>query len=221
MRYTKIKTDIRVFDEPCGSGKSSNLIQQLQHAKKQGIKDCVLLVVPYLSEIKRFQELIGDDWLVSPVDGKGKKLDQLINAMTAGRNVITTHALYEEIRKISHLLQKYDVIIDEVPTTTKQVPVYFGAVEFKELIEDNYIKVDSKTNLMTVTEGWQDIVDKYNKGDNKDKQIAKFITQVASTEVYKMKGTYCLMPLPDVFLLNPSTWLFLHSYFEVLSLIIT
>jgi len=214
MSRKKNRTDIRIFDEPCGSGKSSKLIDELQYVKEQGLKGCTLLVVPYLSEVERFQDVIGSNWLISPVDGKGRKIDQLIDAMGKGRNIITTHALYEQITKISHLLHKYDVIIDEVPTTTKQIPVYFGKVEFNELIKDNYIKVDSKTNLLTVTEGWQEIVAKYNRGDSKDKRIAKFITQVANTEVYKMNGTYCLMPLPEAFFTEPKHLVILTFMFR-------
>lgn len=214
MNKPLTQTVIRIFDDPCGSGKSRRLIKEMQQAKyeKQDIK--LMIVVPYLTEIERFQNEVGSDFIFAPITGDGAKIDQLIEALELGKNIITTHALFEEIRKFRHLLSEYHVFIDEVPTTTKQVPVFFGSVGFKDLIEDRYILVDLVTGLLSITQDGLDAIKIYGDGDPKDKEIAKFLYKVAFTEVYKISGTYCLMPIPDCLFTEPKSLTILTFLFK-------
>lgn len=200
-----MQAELVIFDEPCGSGKSQELKRQLRHVQQhipEGSRGN-LVVVPYLSEVDRFQEEVGPDWLYTPEDIDGPKLEDLQRAMIQGRNIITTHALFEKIRYFEHLLYKYDVIIDEVPQTTKKVPMFLGTVGFNDLVKDKYVTIDPKTGLMQVTAGIGKVIKKYRGGTSKDREVARFLTQVSRTDVYYVNDTCCLMPIPDSFFTKP------------------
>jgi hypothetical protein len=208
-------TTIRVIDEPCGYGKTSNLIRELKTLRDTPEpNDPVIIVVPELSEITRYQDQLGKDWLPEPlvVDGTSKT-EALIALLMEKSNVITTHSLYERIKRFENLLVPYHVIVDEVPTAAKQLPVQFGRGLFKNLIHHKqYITIDPATNLIRATSNWLADQQDYESGD--DLHIKKFMDAVVSNEVYFVEGIYCVMPIPDAFFTRPKTLTILTFLFE-------
>jgi hypothetical protein len=199
-------TTIRVIDEPCGYGKTSNLIRELKTLRDTPEpNDPVIIVVPELSEITRYQDQLGKDWLPEPLVVNGtNKTDALITLLMGKSNVITTHSLYERIKRFENLLVPYHVIVDEVPTAAKQLPVQFGRGLFKNLINHKqYITIDPATNLIRATSNWLADQQDYESGD--DLHIKKFMDAVVSNEVYFVEGIYCVMPIPDAFFTRPKT----------------
>ena len=200
-------TDISVIDRPCGIGKSTGLIAYLKTTKIKKI----LLVVPELGEVTRFTGALGYEAPVaSPT---ASKTVQLIDMLNRGVNVVITHSLYERIRRFDHLLPSYSVVIDEVPTVAKQVHTVFGPGVFSNLLyEKPYIKIDPDTQLITATGNW--LVDEDAYGDGSDVDIQKFMAKIQSADVYYIKGTYCLMPLPDAFFTKPKSLTILTFMFK-------
>ncbi len=205
-------TLITVIDRPCGSGKTNELIDDLKARKKQNAKEKFLLVVPELGEVDRFIDALGADYFETPIvkielvrEGEpDNKTDVLIDMLSRGRNVIITHSLYERIRQFEHLLTDYRVIVDETPTVAKQVHTMFGSGVFKNLLHDKkYISIDPGTQLITATSDW--LVDEREYFDGTDVDICKFMAVIQSADVYYVKGTYCLMPLPDAFFTKPKS----------------
>lgn len=173
-----------------------------------------MVVVPELSEVDRYLNALGSDWFETPDSSDDyTKTESLIRLMFAGRNIVTTHSLYERIRKFEHLLYKYNVVIDEIPAAAKQVPTEFGPAIFKNLLFDKgYIKVDPVTRLINHTDKWLLDADQYEVGD--DKHVRKFMDRVSSADVYYVSGTYCVMPLPDSFFTKPKSLTIVTFLFE-------
>ncbi len=205
-------TVITVIDRPCGSGKTTDLIDYLKTLKKRNIKEKILLVAPELGEVDRFVNALGTDYFETPIvknewvkEGfEDNKTDVLIDILSRGKNAVITHSLYGRIRRFEHLLTDYCVIIDEVPTVAKKVPTIFGSGVFKHLLHDKkYISIDLGTQLITATGNW--LVDKPEYFDGTDVDISKFMEAIQRADVYYVKGTYCLMPLPDAFFTKPKS----------------
>jgi len=208
-------TSIRIIDEPCGSGKTTGLIKELKQIRDDpSKKGPVIIVVPFLDEIERYQKELGKDWLPEPVsENGGKKIDALIELLKKGSNVITTHALYERFRLFEHLLASYDVIIDEVPTVVKQLPVYFGDGLRQHLLNHKqYITIDPSTNIIKSTDHWQ--VDKqvYESGD--DLHIKDFMDTVEIMDVSYVELVFYVVTVPDTFFTKPKSVTILTFLFE-------
>lgn len=207
-----VMTTITVIDRPCGVGKTTDLIKYLKSLKSHNIKEKILLVVPELGEVERFVNALGTDYFETPIvknewvkEGfADNKTDLLIEILSQGKNAIITHSLYERIRRFEHLLTDYCVIIDEVPTVAKQVPTMFGSGVFKHLLHDKkYINIDPVTQLITATGSW--LIDELEYFNGTDVDISKFMAAIQRADVYYVKGTYCLMPLPDAFFTKPKS----------------
>ena len=205
-------TVITVIDRPCGFGKTTDLIKKLKNLKKQNIKEKILIVAPELGEVDRYLTALGRDYFKTPIVDNllvkhgysDNKTDVLIDILSCGQNAIITHALYERIRQFEHLLTDYCVIIDEVPKVAKQVPTMFGSGVFKHLLHDKkYINIDPNTQLITATGNW--VVDEHEYGEGSDIGISKFMATLQSADVYFIKNTYCVMPLPDAFFTKPKS----------------
>jgi len=208
-------TTIRVIDEPCGYGKTTNLIKELKTLRDNPQhNEPVIVVVPELSEIARYQDELGKDWLPEPLEEVGaNKTDALIALLMKQSNVITTHSLYERIRRFENLLAPYHVVVDEVPTAATQLPVLFGPGEFQHLIHGRqYISVDPNTNLISHTHQW--LADQHDYVAGGDLHIKKFMDAVVTNEVYFVEGIYCVMPIPDAFFTKPKTLTILTFLFE-------
>jgi hypothetical protein len=118
-------TEINIIDAPCGTGKTNRLIEVLRQLSITHPEMKFLIVLPYLSEVQRFIDGLPGHWVTPSKEG-GTKLSDLLQAMVEGKNIVTTHALYRSIRQFEHLLPKYHVVIDEVPTVAEEVKTPFG-----------------------------------------------------------------------------------------------
>ena len=212
---------ITIIDRPCGFGKSTDLITYLLDLKARNINEKILLVVPELGEVERFINALGSDYFVEPVvisewvkEGLAtSKTGALIDLLSRGNNVVITHALYERIRLFEHYLNDYCVIIDEVPTVVKQVATAFGSGVFNNLLyEKQYISIDPKTKLITATARW--LTDQWQYLEGTDTYITKFMERIQSADVFNIKGTYCLMPLPEAFFTKPKSLTIITFLFE-------
>jgi hypothetical protein len=148
---------IIIQDYPCGSGKTSRMLEGFKLSSKY------LVVVPYLSEVLRVLEGSKGVLFKQPIaegSSSGRKTDNLEELLISGENIVTTHKLYGSIVKMARqgLLKDYDIIIDEVPEVCKSV-----ASKSKYSIRHFYIDkgfVDIQGNgLVLPTEKWRQYID--------------------------------------------------------------
>jgi len=107
-------TIVTINDFPCGSGKTTKMMQSLKQQK------LYLIVVNLKSEIKRVLENTSHINLHEPTASMtkfGTKKEALLKLVSESKSIVTTHKLYNDIGQLAALglLQKYHVVIDEVP----------------------------------------------------------------------------------------------------------
>lgn len=102
---------ITIWDKPCGSGKSSALIQKL----KDNTNGKTLIVAPLLDEVSRYLEQLPH--FVSPTDETTTKTEDIQRLLHEGKSLVCTHSLYPYLAESAKFgrLQDYDIYIDEVP----------------------------------------------------------------------------------------------------------
>ena len=105
---------IKIIDKPCGSGKTTAMINNFNN------QDKYLVIVPLLSEVNRIVEGSKEVVFVQPDEydnSKGTKYASLEAHIVDGRNVVSTHQLYEDLVPLAKAgtLSDYHIIIDEVP----------------------------------------------------------------------------------------------------------
>ena len=125
---------IIVIDEPCGTGKTSRMIERLHPSEKY------LIVVPYLSEVRRIINDAQQIELKEPLENqvfertKHAHLGQLLEH---GHSVVTTHSSYANAVPFirAGILKDYNIIVDEVLDAATLV-----ATKSYRSVQDLYLK---------------------------------------------------------------------------------
>lgn len=150
---TSTRTPIRIVDQPCGSGKTTKLLQSFNLNYKY------LVVVPLLDEVKRVIKGACVPF-VEPKDASGTKRESLEAQLDEGLNIVTTHAMYQRSACLarSGKLEDYHIIIDEVPNTCTQVR---GVTKksFDEFYVGRGYATLSPDNRILVTDKWAEDYD--------------------------------------------------------------
>lgn len=145
--------EYKIVDSIMGSGKSLAAIDRLLD-QNDGQK--YLIVVPLLSEVKRYQEALDLDYgnpkPVRPLykDGKSKLSDLKDLLRHKASRIVTTHSNFEMADdEVIDLLKSggYDLIIDEVPQPSVQVPI--NSYDFRNLVAGGSILLDEETGSLT------------------------------------------------------------------------
>ncbi|WP_433989101.1 hypothetical protein SuNHUV7_32880 (plasmid) [Pseudoseohaeicola sp. NH-UV-7] len=148
-------SEITIIDRPCGTGKTTDLIQSLADKNK------FLIVTPYLDEVQRIvRDAPQGVCIETPSDDKMSKLESIRELLSKGANIATTHALYVNLAEVARngLLAGYEIIIDEVPNPI-EVTEGVSAADFKDvLLRDEYVTVDETTGQVRLTMKWQLLV---------------------------------------------------------------
>ena len=142
-----MKKVINIHDYPCGSGKTTRMIEGFEEDRKY------LVILPYLSEIER---VIGQSKVVEFVEPDtndneaGTKTISLQSQLLLGLNIATTHHMYEKLVPMIRdgLLDDYDIIIDEVPEVVKMVTSRSKASIQEFYLDTGYMDVDTNTGLV-------------------------------------------------------------------------
>ena len=85
---------IKIIDKPCGCGKTTEMINSFNK------RDKYLVIVPLLSEVERIVEESKEVGFVQPDEfdnTQGTKYASLEAHIVNGRNVVSTHQLYEDL----------------------------------------------------------------------------------------------------------------------------
>lgn len=108
-----IISNIQVIDAPCGSGKTSWAIQEMNAHPERSYVFCT----PYLDEIKRVREACGFERFAAPsYNGGITKLESFNNLLSMGLDICVTHATFlnatpETVNLIAE--GGYTLILDE------------------------------------------------------------------------------------------------------------
>ena len=143
--------NIVIKDQPCGSGKTSAMINTLQRNKKY------LIVVPFLDEIRRIQEESKVTFKTPDNQTHSTKHNHLEELLLEGANIVITHALFERMRSLflKGYLDNYHIIIDEVPNIVQAVNGPKRTSLEDIYIDGGYLYKD-KMGLITPARKWTD-----------------------------------------------------------------
>lgn len=153
------RNDVVLFDQPCGSGKTSLLLNCFEPDHKY------LIVVPTLDEVDR---VIADANVAfvapSETDNKeGTKRESLRAMLESGVNIVCTHALYLDVALLASwgLMSTYHVLVDEVISTCEAInqSKEFSYKDFDLVyVREGYATVDEEGRVLA-TPKWDAIAE--------------------------------------------------------------
>lgn len=143
---------INIVDSIMGSGKTSaaiNYINSLDEDTK------VIYITPYLNEVQRIKEECREKQFYEPQE-YGTKKNGLKKDLLKGRNIVTTHALFQhfddDIIELCNL-QNYILFMDEVADVVDKF--ILDPKDIKVLL-DEYTTIDDETGQVLWKEGLKD-----------------------------------------------------------------
>lgn len=187
-------TPIKIIDKPCGSGKTTAMINNFNN------QDKYLVIVPLLSEVDRIVEGSMEVEFVQPHandNNSGTKYASLEEHLILGRNIVSTHKMYESLAPLAKagLLSDYHIIIDEVPDVVKPIPM-----KSKTSIDEFYID----TGFMEVDEGSGRVMPKQKWIDTRDQVFdtlsPKILSAAMSGCLYLQDRQMFIWALPPILL---------------------
>ena len=148
-------TPIKIIDKPCGSGKTTAMINNFNNLDKY------LVIVPLLSEVDRIVEGSKELEFFQPHandNNAGTKYASLEEHLILGRNIVSTHKMYESLVPLAKagLLSDYHIIIDEVPDAIQPITKKSKKSIDEFYIDTGFIEVDEGSGLVRPTQKWID-----------------------------------------------------------------
>jgi hypothetical protein len=145
---------ITIKDYPCGSGKTTSMIDSFKQEEKY------LVILPYLTEVDR---VIADALNITFVQPSAEdnihntKTESLKELLLTGCNIATTHSMYERLVPLAEagLLEDYNIIIDEVPEVVQSVSSKSKTSIIEIYIKGGFIEVED-TGLVSATDKWRE-----------------------------------------------------------------
>ena len=146
-------TPIKIIDKPCGSGKTTAMINGFNNQNKY------LVIVPLLTEVQRIIEHSLEVAFVEPKDSdnnKRTKYASLEEHLLLGHNIVSTHKMYEGLVPLAKagLLDDYHIIIDEVPNVVQPIATKSKTSIDEFYIDTGFIEVDRDTGLVRPRQKW-------------------------------------------------------------------
>ena len=140
----KFDCNVFIVDEPMGRGKTSAAINYINSTEDSRF----LVITPYLKEVAKYKKLCRGKAFVEPDWGKGSKLCSLKDYIRDGRNIVSTHALFQrfdnELIELCKMMG-YTLIMDEVTQVVDQ----FDLSHYDEAnLLENYVYTEEDTHLM-------------------------------------------------------------------------
>ncbi|MGL6098651.1 MAG: hypothetical protein ACRC0G_03390, partial [Fusobacteriaceae bacterium] len=147
---------IDVIDSIMGSGKTSWAIQNITMYNRH---EKFLYITPYLDEVDRVVSSCKNSKIQvstpNVVVGKGSKSEHFKQLMNQGKNIVTTHSLFDRIdEECLDIIrtQGYTLYMDEVHEVIKRFTV--SDDDLKMLIESKYIKIGDKGKVTWIEDSY-------------------------------------------------------------------
>lgn len=155
---------IKIVDSICGSGKTSAIINMINEDDSDMR---YIYITPFLSEVKRVKTTCKSKKFCEPeFNSKGNKSNNFNNLILKGKNIVSTHALFQKATQKTLSLIKsnnYTLILDEVFNVVEQLNISKDDINI--LFEQQLVKEDNGYII------WQD--DSYNGEFNYIKYLAQ------------------------------------------------
>ena len=187
-------TPIKIIDKPCGSGKTTAMINNFNN------QDKYLVIVPLLSEVDRIVEGSKEVEFVQPHANDNNaetKYASLEKHLILGRNIVSTHKMYESIVPLAKdgLLSDYHIIIDEVPDVVQAIAKKSKTSIDEFYIDTGFIEVDEGSGLVSPTQKWIE-----SKNEVSDTLSPKILSAAMSGCLYLQDRQMFIWALPEVIL---------------------
>ena len=181
---------INIHDYPCGSGKTTRMIEGFEKDRKY------LIILPLLTEVERVISQSMTVEFVQPLDNdneEGTKTSSLQSQLLLRHNIATTHSMYERLVPMirNGLLDDYDIIIDEVPEVVRMVTSKSKTSIQEFYVDAGYMDVEAATGLVRPTMKWWQ-----NRDEVSDTLSAKILTFAESGCLYLHEGQMFIWALP-------------------------
>ena len=188
------QTTIKIIDKPCGSGKTTSMINGFNS------KDKYLVIVPLLSEVERVIEQSQEVPFVQPHandNEEGTKFASLEEQLLLGCNIVSTHKMYESLVPVAKagLLDDYHIIIDEVPDIVHPIANKSSTSIEEFYLASGYMEVDEDSGLIKPTEKWIERQDQVS-----DTLSPKILTAAMSGCLYLQDNKMFIWALPATIL---------------------
>jgi len=185
---------IKINHYPCGSGKTTRMIEGFRPENKY------LVILPMLTEVTRIIEGSKDIEFVQPHvndNEQGTKTSSLEAQLLLGNNIATTHKMYERLVPMvkAGLLDDYDIIIDEVPNVVRSVRSKSRTSIQEFYVDAGYMDVDVGTGLVRPTSKWRQ-----NQEQVSDTLSPKILKYAESGCLYLQDGEMFIWALPQCIL---------------------
>jgi len=186
-----MQSSITIRDYPCGSGKTTSMIEGFQSDRKY------LVIVPLLSEVERvvqgaksfhFQQPHAND------NEAGTKTESLKALVLQGHNITATHSLHERLVPLARegLLSDYDIIIDEVPKVVTSITSKSKTSIEEFYLNRGFMSIDPLTGQVTPTQKW------WSLRDDVDDTLSTKILAYANTGcLYLLGGRLFIWAMPS------------------------
>ena len=187
-------TPIKIIDKPCGSGKTTAMINNFNN------QDKYLVIVPLLSEVDRIVEGSKEVEFVQPHANDNNaetKYASLEKHLILGRNIVSTHKMYESIVPLAKdgLLSDYHIIIDEVPDVVQAIAKKSKTSIDEFYIDTGFIEVDEGSGLVSPTQKWIE-----SKNEVSDTLSPKILSAAMSGCLYLQDRQMFIWALPEAIL---------------------
>lgn len=227
------KPHIRIVDLPCGYGKSSRIERSFKKSEKY------IAVVPYLTEVERFiagAKTHSDFNLTQPESGHDNKRDHCEKLIRRGKSVACTHALFYRLGtlatmktgvvkctglngiqapdfKVEHLLDDYNLIIDEV-VDPFQVDQTVRTADFDEDYLKEGLAEELEDGQIVPTTRWDKKYEQGSKTYNRE-----LYEKAKSGGLYRMDEKLFVLTVPIELFLRPKT-ITIYTYLSEGSLLL-
>ena len=144
-------TEIKVVDAPMGRGKTSAAINYINQS---GDDKRFFFISPYLTEISRIRQSCPDKHFHEPLQFV-TKLNGLKSLLKQGRNIVTTHALFDYLDAEACAFirdQGYTLIMDEVHGV---VDKYYISKADADTILDRFVETDKDGTMKWVVSDYE------------------------------------------------------------------
>ena len=155
--------NIKIIDEPMGTGKTCAAINYINST---GEDDHFLVITPYITEVSRYIQECQSKHFVQPYRKGGKKLDGIKDLIRKGRNIVSTHALFQrfdaEVVELCSVLN-YTLILDEVAEVVRDTN--YSTFDITNLLSI-YCDLNEDTGMLTWRDEHKDYKGKFDEAKN-------------------------------------------------------